>query len=100
MGGKSGGYSGPSGAEIATRDQGLKDRWTEEARVKEAQEEAFQLQLKQEMEALAAGDKEREIKTELESREGAAALSASNVGYKRTPTATEEDEILSLLGGV
>lgn len=97
MGGKGGSYSGPSATEIAARDEGLRSKWTEQANVKEAQKEAFQKQLEQEFELKAQGDKARDVKSELKSREGAkAVLSNSQVGFRRD-SKQAKDELVSLL---
>lgn len=107
MGGKSS-YSGPSAAEIEDRNTGLEDKWTEQRNVEEAQKEAFELQLEQEFELLAEGDKAREVQDELSEREGAAGvLSAGQTGFKRDSKSKEElvsllaeEEEDSILGGI
>jgi len=107
MGGKSS-YSGPSASEISDRNTGLKNRWTEERNVEEAQKEAFEKQLEQEFKLLAQSDQARDVSDELKEREGASAvLSSGQSGFKRDRTTKEERVSLlaeedenTILGGI
>lgn len=80
MGGKGGGYSGPSATEIEQQKQLYRQQWDYDAQQKKLAEEQ--------------GNKKRDdeaAKKELIGRRGAGDVSVDQVGYKRK--ITPEDEV-------
>ena len=79
MGGKGGGYSGPTATEIEQQKNMWKQQWDYEAQQKN---------LAAEQDAKTAEDEK--AKTELNMRKGSADVGLNQVGFKRKPVIDEE----------
>lgn len=86
MGGKSGGYSGPSAAEIEMQKEMYRNQWEAEQQAKKLEEEER-----------ARKEQEQKAKEELASRKGVKdVLSNSQVGFMKKIN-EDEDELGSVI---